>query len=289
MRKEINPRIGSFIACAVILLILTGCVEQLREIRQQEDVLKPYTEEALEVLENTIETEEVSIDFTTQNGYIKIHLWEKDDYRIEVNKWAKAETSEKAKTLAENLGVDLSEQTSTQKTTVRLKVEFTKDTGADITAYLPKKSFDTVELSSLNGYLETEEITASYVFLETTNGSCEAYITADDIRIRTINGGIKGFFQGGDVDITSVNGSITIQAGSAGVFDVSTVNGDIDVIVDSDFRFDLEIVHGKISVTADEVMYTQEDKTHKKGSTAAEPDVFITASTVNGSITVTKR
>lgn len=283
MRKETKRRIqGSALVCAVIVSILAGCVEQ------REDVIKPYTEEILEVLENTIETEKISIDFTTKNGYIEIHFWENNTYKIEVNKWAKGETSEDAQTMAETLQVDLSEETKAQTTTVRLKVEFIEDTGADITAYLPMKSFDTVELSSLNGYVKMEEITASYVFLETTNGSIEAHITGDDIRVKTINGGIKGFYQGDDVDITTVNGDITIQAGSAGVFDVSTVNGDIDMTVDSDFTFDLEISYGKISVRADEVMYTLNSRTRKKGSTAEDTHVLITASTVNGSLTVTK-
>jgi DUF4097 and DUF4098 domain-containing protein YvlB len=283
-----NSLKGSVIACVVILLILAGCVEQFREFEQQQEVIKPYTEEHLEILENAIETEKISIDFTTKNGYIEIHLWEKDTYRIEVNKWAKGETAEKAKAAAEELQVTLSEQTKAQTTMIRLNVAFIKDTGADITAYLPRKSFDIVELSSLNGYLEMEEITASYVTLETTNGSIKAYLTADNIRVETINGGIKGSYQGDDINLTTVNGDITIQAGAAGVFDVSTVNGDIDMTVGSDFDFDLETTYGKISVTADDVVYTLDDRIHKKGSAGEDTKMFITASTVNGSLAVTK-
>ncbi len=290
MRKEHTTLVrGSVIACAVVLSIFAGCVEQLRELQQQEEVTKPYIEEALEVFENNIGTEEISIDFTTKNGYIEVHLWEKESYRIEVNKWARAETAEEAKTMAENLQANLSEQTETLKTTLRLEVEFTKDTGGDIRAYLPEKSFDTVELTSLNGYVTMEEVTASYVALESVNGSIEAYLTSDNIRVKTVNGGIKGFYQGDDVDISTVNGDVDIQAGSEGAFNVSSVNGDIDVVVDSDFSFDLEISHGKISVGADEVVYTLDLKTHKKGSTAEEPHVSLKAVTVNGSITVTKK
>ncbi len=287
MRKGNNLSIKSAIA-AVILLVFAGCVDQLRQIEQHEDVSKPYTEEILEISENTIETDKISLDFTTCNGFMEIHLWEKESYKIEVNKWAKGETSEEAKTLAETLQVTLSEEIKGQTTTIRVKAEFKKDTGTDITAYLPRKAFDIVELSSINGYLETEEITASYVSLETVNGSIEAHVTADSIRVRTVNGGIKGFFQGDDIDISTVNGDIAIQAGSVGVFDISTVNGDIDMTVDSDFTFDLEISHGKISVRADGVTYTLDTKTHKKGSTAEDANVSVKASTANGSIAVAK-
>ena len=289
MKKSKNQIKGFVIICVVILTIFAGCVEQFERIGQQRDVAKPYREDILDVFENNIETEMISIDFSTFNGYIEVYLWEDDMYKIEVTKWAKAETPEKAKTAAENLEVTFLENIKDETTTVRLKVKPEEDTGADIVAYFPKKAFDTVELSSLNGHLKMDEVTASRVFLETTNGSIEVYITADDIDVKTVNGGIRGFYQGDWADIETVNGDINIQVGSSGVYTISNANGDINMTVDGDFTFDLEISHGRISVSADEVAYTLDYKDHKKGSTAEESDITITASTANGSITVTKK
>jgi DUF4097 and DUF4098 domain-containing protein YvlB len=289
MKKEYKPKItGIVMTCVVLLSICAGCINQRERLNQGEDVIKPYREEATEVLENTVETEKISIDFTTVNGYIKVHLWENDRYRIEVNKWAKAETAQKAKDLAEMVRADLTEKIEAHTTIVTLNVEYIEDTGADIIAYLPKISFDTLELSSTNGYLEIEDATASRCHLNTINGAVDVCVTADDIHVSTINGGIKGFFQGDAVTVTTINGDINIQVGFVGVFDVFNTNGDIDITTASDFSFDLEVSSGTISVSADKVIYTRDYKDRKKGSTAEEPGVFITASTVNGSITVTK-
>lgn len=300
MRKKenlIKASVITCVACAVVFSI-TGCVEQ-RGIGP-EDVSKPYKEEVTEVFEGTVEAGALSLDFKTYNGFIKIHLWDTQEYKIEVNKWARASTSARAKEIAESIEVDFS-----AGRTMELDVEEIRDTGVNVTAYVPKTALDTVDLSTSNGYIETEEMTASDVSLKTSNGFIEAYLTADDITVKTSNGSIEGFFQGNTVDIETSNGQIAITcgdggdytvktsnarvaitAGSRGDFDISTSNGSIDVTVTGGLTFDLKTSIGSIQVTAGEVTYTLDEKTHKKGSTAEEPTISITASTSNASITV---
>ncbi len=279
------------------LILLLGCVEQgdLGELI--------HKEEASEVFEDSLEAGAISVDFDTYNGFIQIHLWDNQEYRIEVEKWARAATSAEAREKVENLQVDFSKT----GTNLDLKVEEMRNAGAHITAYLPRGSFDTVKLTTSNGYLEVEEVTASEVILDTSNGHIDAHITADDIEIDTSNGSVKGFFQGKAVDIDTSNGSIDIEcgeggeytlrtsngrvqikAGSSGEFDISTSNASIDITVEGDFSFDLRTSNATIQVSAAQVTYTTDSKTHKKGSTAEEPQVVITASTSNGSVTVTK-
>lgn len=274
------------------LMLTLGCVGQvgfLKEVVQ-------------EVFENSV-TGELSVDFETYNGHIEIHLWDEQTFKVEVNKWVSALTSEEAKEKAENIRVDF----SVTGTAMTLKVEEVKYAGADVVAYFPRKSFTTVELTTSNGYIMTEEITASNVSLMTSNGYIEASVTAEDITTKTSNARIKGFFQGNKVNIETSNGQIDIECGDGGQYDVktsnarvnvkigargdvtvSTSNASIDLSVAGDFDFDLETSIAGIRVDAGEVTYTLDSKTHKKGFTSNEPGVSIRASTSNGSITVVK-
>lgn len=296
MRKKGNSiTVSAIWLVYAVLFSLTGCVDQGIG---PGDIAKPYKEEVIEVFEGTVQAG-VSLDIETYNGIIDVYLWDNQGYKVEVIKWARASTSAKAKEIAEGIAVDFSEGK-----TLELDIQKVKDAGANVTMYLPKTTFSTIELSTSNGPIKTEEITASDILLKTSNGSITAYVTADDITIKTSNGSIEGFFQGETVDIETSNGSIEIQcgdggeynvetsnariaitAGSRGDFDISTSNGSIDVTVTGGVTFDLKTSNGSIQVYGD-VTYTLEGKTHKKGSTAEEPAITITASTSNASITV---
>ncbi len=282
------------LSIVLVGLILTlGCVGQVGFLK----------EVVREVFENSV-TGEISLDFETYNGHIEIHVWDEQTCKVEVNKWAQAATSKEAKEKAQNIRVDF----SVTGTAVTLKVEEVKYAGADVVAYLPRKSFSTVELTTSNGYIMTEEITASNVSLVTSNGYIEASIIAEDITVKTSNAEIKGFFQGNRVNIETSNGQIDVECGDGGQYDVktsnakvnvsigargevtvSTSNGSIDMRVAGDFDFDLETRNAEIRVDAGELTYTLDSKTHKKGFTSNEPGVSIRASTSNGSITVVKR
>jgi len=277
----------------VLLSILSGCIGQPEGIGPRESVVPLHKEEASEVFESSMETERISLDFETYNGYTEVHLWDEEGFKIEVTKYARGETKEQAKTILEDVQADLSQESRGETTTVTLKVEYTGekqvDTGADVKAYLPRKAFDIIELTSSNGYIRVEEVIASDVSLESSNGFVEASITADNIWIKTSNGGVKGFFQGKTVNIETSNGEIDIECRDSGRYIVETSNADIVITVGGDFSFDLETSNGDIHVGAGGVTYTVDSRTHKKGSTAGEPGVSITASTSNASITVTKK
>ena len=290
--KRIIPLIG--------LILFLGCVNQFESIAH-------YKEEVPEVFENNVDAGEISLDFQTFNGFTEIHLWDKKSYRIEVNKWARATTSEEAERKAQDLQVDLSEERTEGKLTLTLKVESIKNTGAEIKAFLPRTTFDAIYLSTANSYILVEEIYAKDVFLNTTNGYCEAYITASTIRVNTTNGFVKGFYDGNEVTIETSNGKIEIACGDAGTYvvgttngfinvsggssgsyTISTTNGSINVTLTGDFVFDLETTMGVITVDADTITYTLDEKNHMKGYTREGALLTVTASTTNGTVTVTK-
>ncbi|MBU7016060.1 MAG: DUF4097 family beta strand repeat protein [Theionarchaea archaeon] len=277
------------------IILFMGCLDQGSGILQKEEILLTF--------ENPI-SGEISLDFTTFNGYIEVYLWDDQTYKIDVNKWARASTSREALRRAEALNVDFSETGGT----LAVKVEQENNTGADIKAYLPKSTFDEIELDTTNGYIQVEDITASSASLETTNGFIEASIHAEDIRVETTNGRIGGFYQGnnvkistangridvecgdgGDYTLETTNGSVEVQLGSQGNFDISTTNGSASVTVKGDFSFDLKTTNGAVTVDADNVTYTQDDRAHKKGHTLEGAGLTLTVSTTNSNITVVKQ
>ncbi|KYK28764.1 MAG: DUF4097 family beta strand repeat protein, partial [Theionarchaea archaeon] len=270
------------------LILLGVCILLLGCIDQSEKVSMLPREEVLEIFESNIEGEEISVDFLLYNGYIEVNLWDKQSYRIEATKWARATTSEDAKRTAEDVKVDFSEETETGGVTLVIETEESINAGVEITAFLPRASFETVDLSIFNGDIQVEEVTATTVSLVTINGDIKASVTADDIKVKTSNGKIRGFYQGNQVIIETTNGRIDIECGYSGEYDVETFNGDIDIVVNGDFKFNLETTVGEITVEADGVVYTLDDKDHKKGYTAEDYTVIITASTVS-SITVLKQ
>lgn len=265
-----------------VCILLLGCIDQ------GEKVSIIPREEVLEIFESNIEGD-ISVDFLTHNGYIEIFLWDKSSYRIEATKWARSTTSEDAKKTAENMKVDFSEEVEAGGITLVLETEECINAGVEITAYLPKVSFHTVDLSSFNGDIEVEEMIAADVSLVTLNGDITASVTADNIKAKTSNGKIRGFYQGNQTTIETSNGRIDIECGNSGEYDIETVNGDIDVIVSSDFKFNLKTTIGDIAVEADNVVYTRDDSNHKKGYTAEDYTVIVTASTTVSSITVVKQ
>lgn len=277
------------------IILFMGCLDQGTGVLHREEILQTF--------ENPI-SGEISLDFTTYNGYIEVYLWDDQTYKIDVNKWARSTTSREAKRRAEALNVDFSDTGGT----LVLKVKQENNAGADIKAYLPRSTFGEIKLDTTNGYIQVEDITASSASLETTNGFVEASIHAEDIRVETTNGRIGGFYQGNNVNIDTTNGKIDVECGdggnytiettngsvevligSQGKFDISTTNGSASITAKGDFSFDLKTTNGAVTVDADNVTYTQEDKTHKKGYTLEGAGLILTVSTTNSSITVVKQ
>ncbi|MGC1121805.1 MAG: DUF4097 family beta strand repeat-containing protein [Candidatus Methanofastidiosia archaeon] len=283
-----------------ILILSLGCVGQ--------GGIGPFVQKEVEQLfENEISPDILSLDFETHNGYIELSIWDKSSYRIEVTKWAQATTSSEALEKAEALKVDFSETERSGEVTLTLRTELERNTGAHFRVYLPAAPLNIVSLSTSNGHIQVDEITASRVVLQTSNAHVQGSLTADAITVGTSNGTVEGVFrgenvtidtsnarvdiecgEGGTYKIRTSNGRVDLNIGSRGTFDISTSNATIDITVKGDFNFDLSTSNARITVNAGEVVYTLNTDRNKKGFTAENPEVFITASTSNGSITVTK-
>lgn len=271
------------------LVLLLGFIFFVGCVDQSEDVSIMPREEVVEIFEDNVSAEVISVDFQTHNGFLKVHLWDKQSYRVEVTKWARATTSQDAQEIAEDMEVDFSESEEGEGVVLQLETQERIAAGADVTAYLPGVVFESVDLSTFNGGLQIDEITAADVSLVTANGDIRGYVTADTIRVKTSHGKIQGVYRGNYVTLETTNGRIDVECGDYGEYDAETTNGDIDVVVDSDFKFNLKTTLGDIVVEADPTVYIIDERDHKKGYTDEEYTVIITASTTVSSITVVKK
>ena len=99
---------------------------------------------------------------------------------------------------------------------------------ADLTFYLPKRTYDHVSVKLLNGNVLVEELTAKDVYTKSTNGTITfKKIDATMLEIEGVNGEIK-VLEGTILDniIETVNGDVSISAAPESL-SVSLINGDI--------------------------------------------------------------
>lgn len=189
----------------IIPLLFLGCLSQY------EGPAGEHKKEVLQIFEDTIEQEFLSMDLSTSSGYIKIHFWDNPSCKIEVTKWAMGDTATDAKTRAENVQVSFS-MSKKEKAVLLLDVEQTRDTGAHVEVFIPRLSFLDVRLSTTNGFIEVEDINAQSIFLEVENGFIEVEnISADSVTLKVVNGYIKGKINKSQIDMEAENGVIDLQ------------------------------------------------------------------------------
>ncbi|MGD2247046.1 MAG: hypothetical protein PVF58_01470 [Candidatus Methanofastidiosia archaeon] len=256
----------------LLLIVAAGCVDQGIGPR----------EEAQDIYEGELDADIISLDIETFNGFIEVQFWDKETMQVQVVKWARGDS---AREKVQNMEV----QYSSNEGEITVNIPSIMNAGADITVYLPQKSVDTIALTTSNHHIVLEEVIANKISLKTSNGSINAYVTANIIEAITSNGSVKGFFKGKRVSIDTSNAKIGIDIGSSGDYDLKTSNADIDISVDGDFGFDLSTSNGYIKVENGEIVYALTGKTHKKGFTAEDAQIFVTASTSNANIIIGKK
>ena len=277
------------------VVLLSGCMGQYGITGEKR--------ESERLFENTVSAEILSLDFESHNGFIEVSIWDNPSYRIEITTWARASSAEEAQRIADDLRVDFSEATGTE-VILELDIENRDNTGAEIRAYIPAISLNTLTLETSNGYISLEDaLTATDISLTSSNGQITASCSAEDITVTTSNGRITGSFEGEDVEMRTSNGQIDVQCGTgnyslttsngrvkvttgeSGSFDISTSNGSVTVIAQGDFSFDLSTSNASIDIRVAPVTYTIDERSHKKGYSAEEDaPLSISVSTSNGMI-----
>lgn len=165
------------------------------------------------------------IDVKVANGTVVFKIWDQEDVKVEakIKLYGKMAGDSPMEAFLERSDIDVDDETiSFQVPNKRVK--------ADLTFYLPKRTYDHVSVKLLNGNVLVEELTAKDVYTKSTNGTITfKKIDATMLEIEGVNGEIK-VLEGTILDniIETVNGDVSISAAPESL-SVSLINGDIRI------------------------------------------------------------
>lgn len=165
------------------------------------------------------------IDVKVANGTVVFKTWDQEDVKVEakIKLYGKMAGDSPMEAFLERSDIDVDDETiSFQLPNKRVK--------ADLTFYLPKRTYDHVSVKLLNGNVLVEELTAKDVYTKSTNGTITfKKIDATMLEIEGVNGEIK-VLEGTILDniIETVNGDVSISAAPESL-SVSLINGDIRI------------------------------------------------------------
>ena len=165
------------------------------------------------------------IDVKVANGTVVFKTWDQEDVKVEakIKLYGKMAGDSPMEAFLERSDFDVDDETiSFQVPNKRVK--------ADLTFYLPKRTYDHVSVKLLNGNVLVEELTAKDVYTKSTNGTITfKKIDATMLEIEGVNGEIK-VLEGTILDniIETVNGDVSISAAPESL-SVSLINGDIRI------------------------------------------------------------
>lgn len=165
------------------------------------------------------------IDVNVANGTVVFKTWDQEDVKVEakIKLYGKMAGDSPMEAFLERSDIDVDDETiSFQVPNKRVK--------ADLTFYLPKRTYDHVSVKLLNGNVLVEELTAKDVYTKSTNGTITfKKIDATMLEIEGVNGEIK-VLEGTILDniIETVNGDVSISAAPESL-SVSLINGDIRI------------------------------------------------------------
>ncbi|GCF93428.1 hypothetical protein NRIC_13190 [Enterococcus florum] len=187
------------------------------------------------------------IDVKLANGKVLFKTWDEEDIKVD----AKIKLYGK-----------MSEATPLQSFMERSQIEVNDDqilfqipnkrVNAELTFYLPKRTYDHVALKLLNGNLVVEDLHAKDVYAKSTNGNIIfKHIDATMLEIQGVNGNIE-IREGKILDsiIETVNGTITSKA-QVQNYGISLINGDVKITVGYDTlkKIKANSVNGNVKVS----------------------------------------
>jgi len=164
-------------------------------------------------------------DVKVANATVVFKTWDQEDVKVEakIKLYGKMAGDSPMEAFLERSDIDVDDETiSFQVPNKRVK--------ADLTFYLPKRTYDHVSVKLLNGNVLVEELTAKDVYTKSTNGTITfKKIDATMLEIEGVNGEIK-VLEGTILDniIETVNGDVSISAAPESL-SVSLINGDIRI------------------------------------------------------------
>jgi hypothetical protein len=245
--------------------------------------------------------DDISLEITTFNGYIRVYTWDSTEYSIDLTVRARGNTDKIAEDNLDDFDVDFDESMvgGQLKLVLEHNVPATKTNlySMLIEVHVPADATYDTDLTASNGVISLNNMVGDILKLSTSNGELSfENIVAERIIAQTSNAQIKGDIEAPDVTLTTSNGKIDLDLPCtvSGTYDLDTSNAavelDVSASADVGYSIDLSTSNASVDLRLDDLEYTMNERTRKKAKTTgfADKDVQITinGSTSNGSVNI---
>lgn len=290
-----------------------------RELRAESWCGDRYRAEEQKTFSGSVDSERLRLEVENRNGRIRVAVWDKPEYKVDLLIRAKGYTEEEAERNLKDLKVNFSEEEVEGQKRLRLGFEYplARNTYcAEVDATLPRGALAELDLKTSNGRIELVEVMGSNLCLRTSNGKVVLEnVTAEKIEgktsngniyldavharslsMETSNGRIEGELKSRDAYLRTSNGKISLDLPcvESGEYRMRTSNGSIKLFVPDDastgYDLDLRTSMSRIDVGISDLEYhgwrKHRMEARTQGFEEKEKQIKIRADTSRGKIRV---
>ncbi len=239
----------------------------------------------------------LTVTLDLQNGSATVRTWEQETFQVAVTARARAWSEKEAQRILSETSLEprLS-PTEISFQPPRSSFGFFSNIETNVQVLLPRGRVYELKLTSVNGALNAQEINAAQAELSTGNGHVRVNaLTAQRVTLHTVNGAIGGQLSSSEATASTTNGSIDLILGSVtGSYTFSALNGSIELDVPDDpqigYAISVQSVTRRVRVQIPHLVYRLQERRRVEGETdnfqSAATQVTIRANTTNGSIEI---
>ncbi|TRO47618.1 hypothetical protein E2P65_04120, partial [Candidatus Bathyarchaeota archaeon] len=234
-----------------------------------------YRAEEVFPYEGVATADDINLDFTTFNGYIRVYTWDSSEYSVEVTVRARGNTDKEAEDNIDDLDVVFEESVVGGQLNLVLEhnVPSTKRNLYSflVEAYVPADATYDTDITTSNGAISLNNMVGDFIKLTTSNGEISFdNVFAERIVAQTSNAQIRGDIEAPDTSLTTSNGKIDLDLPCtvSGTYDLDTSNAAIDLDVspsaDVGYSIDMSTSNASVDLRLDGLEYTTNERTRKR-------------------------
>jgi len=257
--------------------------------------------EGMEVYSGSLTAPRIYLEIDNFNGPIQVSTGVAASYEVTVNIIAKGTSQQQADERLQEFIDNIQFSDIVVQNQHRLILQYNLASNlytrysVAVDVRLPADALLEAILESSNGGIALSRISGTILQLTTSNGALSFDdVTADQITGQTSNGRIEGKLIANQTQLSSSNGGMTLQLAPAhsGEYDLSTSNGPVRITLSpaSNIGYDLDLStsNGDIDINLPNLEYTEDQRTSKKAATVGfntkDIQVFLEVDTSNGDI-----
>ena len=258
-----------------------------------------YRAEEIFPFEGVATADEISLEISTFNGYIRVYTWDQAEYSIDLTVRARGNTDRAAENNIDDFDVDFDEGMVGGQLNLVLEhnVPATKTNlySLLVEVHVPADATYDTDLITSNGAVSLNDMVGDLLRVTTSNGEVSfENVAAERIVAVTSNAQITGDLEAPDTTLSTSNGKIDLDLPCtvSGTYDLVTSNAAVDLDVSSaddvGYSVDLTTSNASVDLRLDDLEYTTNERTRKKAKTAGFDDkavqITISGSTSNGGV-----